>query len=163
MPDAYPRVMRRYIIRASGLAGAARGALCAALDSHTPISGFTPRVCADIPNIDLRIPFHGLKRTGMTGREAAEWNITHCDLALIIGDDPRSAVIRGLARSAENANIPHVTATPEHVAERALPMIRALQPANRPLVIGVEGGGVEKRLHARTARALDDLLYRADA
>lgn len=151
--------MRDYTIRASGLAGAARGALCAALDTRTPISGLTPDHCPDIPGIDLCGPFPGLRhRSGTTGDMAAAWNITHADMALIITDRPKGRHALALARLAEQAGVPHAVGGPENIGRTGRRLLDGFVHGGRRIVIAVEGDGEIKRMHARAASAVIRLL-----
>lgn len=155
--------MKNYMVRASGLAGAARGALCAALDTFTPISGLTPDRCPDIPDMDLRIPFPGLHHiAGTDGDAAAAWNVTHADMALIVSDKADGRTAR-LAALAARAGVPHAVGTPEHIARAGARILDGMVHGERRIVVAVEGGGAAKRLHARTCAAVTHLLTRRRA
>ena len=74
-----------FTVCSSGLAGASRGALCAALDTRTRIDALTPDRCPDIPNVDLKYPFPGLRHEpGTDANTAVGRNMLAADLTLIV-------------------------------------------------------------------------------
>ena len=92
--------------------------MCAALDTRTRIDALTPDRCPDIPNVDLKYPFPGLRHEpGTDMNTAVGRNMLAADLTLIVTHETVQppANVERMIRFCEKHNVEYRTTGPSGI------------------------------------------------